>query len=96
MTGCDVVNKQRQSHCETGRGWRQMSRHLPLSILDSLCCSLMNVHQPTILHRHAVDCSSLKTLGSSGHSLRKGHSASVCVFVCCHVSMLCEGLSCTV
>lgn len=74
-----MVNKHRDSQCETGRGSRQMTRHLLPSLFDNLHCSLMNIHQFIILNVPGTGCLSLKTQGSAGHGLRKGQSVSPCV-----------------
>lgn len=75
-----MVNKHGESQCETCRGSRQMPRHLP-SFFDNLHCSLMNVHQPTILNIPGTGCLSLKTQGSAGHSEKGPVSLCVCSVV---------------
>lgn len=77
-----MVNKHGESQCGTGRGSRQMPRHLLLSLFDNLHCSLMNVHQPTILNVPGTGCLSLKTQGSTGHSEKRA-SQSLCVQCSC-------------
>lgn len=67
-----MVNKHRDSQCETGRGSRQMPRHLLPSLFDNLHCSLMNIHQFTILNVPGTGYLFLKTQGSAGYGLRKG------------------------
>lgn len=54
--GYDMVNMQKQNQCETGRGSRQMPRHLLPCLLDNLHWSLLNHHQPTILCRLGLPC----------------------------------------
>lgn len=99
-----MVNMQKQNQCETGRGSRQMPRHLLPSRFGQL--ALVLIESPSTNHplqagtaMHAASCSSVKTFGSAGHSLRKGQSASLCMCMYCHVprslrvqTVLCESI----